>query len=78
MLAFICVIVLAQAYAFSWIIPEYQMLSPQATAAVPDFTKGYTYLIVLAAVLVAFSAIIMLMAKKNNYKTKAVDLSIVK
>lgn len=78
MLAFICVIVLAQAYVFSWIIPEYQMLSPQATTTIPDFSKGYTYLLVLAVVLVAFAAIIMVMAKKNNYKTKAVDLSIVK
>jgi lactate permease len=78
MLIFICFIVLAQAYVFSWIIPEYEMLSQQTTASIPDFAKGYTYLFILAAVVVAFVAVIMLMAKKNNYKTKAVDLSVVK
>jgi lactate permease len=78
MLIFICFIVLAQAYVFSWIIPDYQMLSPQTTTSIPDFTKGYIYLLILAAVLVAFSTIIIVKAKKNNYKTKEVDLSIVK
>lgn len=78
MLVFICFIVLAQAYVFNWIIPEYQMLSTQTVTSVPDFTKGYIYLLILAAVLVAFSTIIIVKAKKNNYKTKEVDLSIVK
>jgi lactate permease len=78
MLLFICFIVLAQAYVFSWIVPEYQMLNPQADTSVPDFSKGYTYLLVLAVVLVVFAVIIESMAKKNKDKTKAVDLSIVK
>ncbi|HKG69755.1 MAG TPA: lactate permease LctP family transporter [Segetibacter sp.] len=78
MLVFICFIVLAQAYLFTWLIPDYQMLSTQTVTLVPDFTKGYIYLVILAAVLVAFSTVIILMAKKNNHKTKEVDLSIVK
>ncbi|HEX8676247.1 MAG TPA: L-lactate permease, partial [Segetibacter sp.] len=78
MLVFICFIVLAQAYLFNWLIPDYEMLSTQTAASVPDFTKGYIYLVILAAVLVAFSTVIILMAKKNNHKTKEVDLSIVK
>ena len=78
MLVFICFIVLAQAYVFNWIIPNYQMLSTQTVTSVPDFIKGYIYLVILAAVLVAFSTVIILMAKKNNHKTKEVDLSIVK
>ncbi|HEX8278161.1 MAG TPA: lactate permease LctP family transporter [Segetibacter sp.] len=78
MLVFICFIVLAQAYLFNWLIPDYQMLSTQTATSVPDFTKGYIYLVILAVVLVAFSTIIILMAKKNNHKTKEVDLSIVK
>jgi lactate permease len=40
MLIFICFIVLAQAYVFSWIIPDYQMLSPQTTTSIPDLQKG--------------------------------------
>ena len=78
MLVFICFIVLAQAYVFNWLIPDYQMLSTQTVTLVPDFTKGYIYLVILAAVLVAFSTVIILMAKKNNHRTKEVDLSIVK
>jgi hypothetical protein len=54
------------------------MLSTQTATSVPDFTKGYIYLVILAVVLVMFSTIIILMAKKNNHKTKEVDLSIVK
>lgn len=61
MLIFICVIVLAQAYAFSWIIPTYEMISTKAAAVTPDFTKGYTYLTVLLVVLIAFSATILFM-----------------
>lgn len=78
MLVFICFIVLAQAYIFNWLVPDYQMLSPQAATSVPDFTKGYTYLMILAAILIAFSTVIILLARKNNYKTKEGDLSIVK
>ena len=47
MLAFICIIVLAQAYLFTWVIPNYQMLAANAAATSPDFSKGYTYLFVL-------------------------------
>ncbi|HEX8358312.1 MAG TPA: lactate permease LctP family transporter [Segetibacter sp.] len=78
MLIFICFIVLAQAYLFSGIIPTYQMLSAQTITAVPDFAKGYTYLVILLAVLILFSVAIIFSAKRNNYKTKAVDVSIVK
>jgi lactate permease len=69
---------LAQAYVFSGIIPHYQTLTAQTAGSTPDFTNGYIYLSVLAAVLVAFSTAIILIAKKNNYKTAAADLSIVK
>ncbi len=70
MLIFICFIVLAQAYVFNWLIPDYQMLSPHTTASIPDFKKGYTYMLILAAVLIAFSAMIFLVAKRKNYKTR--------
>lgn len=76
MLIFICFIVLAQAYVFNWLIPDYQMLSPQTATSTPDFKRGYTYLLILAAVLIAFSTVIILLAK--NHKANKVDLSIVK
>ena len=68
MLIFICCIVLAQAYVFSWIIPHYQMIVANAAAAIPDFTTGYGYLLVLAGVLVAFVATIILINKKKVYQ----------
>ena len=78
MLVFICFIVLAQAYAFSWLIPDYQMLSTQTIVTTPDFTKGYIYLILLVTVLVALATSIWVTARKNNYQTPKADLSVVK
>ena len=65
MLSFICIIVLAQAYVFSWIIPRYQMIVAGAATAIPDFTVGYVYLAVLVTVLVAFVASIKVINRKK-------------
>lgn len=65
MLVFICLLVLAQAYIFSWIIPGYQMIVAGAAQVVPDFTTGYVYLMILAAVLVAFVATITIINRKK-------------
>lgn len=66
MLILICFIVLAQAYLFSWIIPQYQMLVANTTSIIPDFTKGYVYLLVLVGVIVAFAAAIFVLLKKKS------------
>ena len=66
MLLFICCLVLAQAYVFSWIVPTYQPLSPNTLPATPDFATGYAYLGLLLAVLAIFSAVIMLMNRKKT------------
>ena len=65
LLIFICCLVLAQAYAFSWIIPNYQMIVAGASTVIPDLTEGYVYLLVLAAVLVGFVVSIRLLNKKK-------------
>ncbi|MBC7826619.1 MAG: lactate permease LctP family transporter [Chitinophagaceae bacterium] len=65
MLLLICFIVLAQAYLFSWIIPEYQMLSPKASSSTTDFSKGYIYLLVLGSVLIAFAMAVILIARNK-------------
>ncbi len=77
MLLFICFIVLAQAYLFSGIIPQYEMLAAKAASAVPDFTKGYTYLFVLTGVLAAFAATIIVMVrnKSSNHKSAALPVT---
>jgi lactate permease len=64
MLLFICIIVLAQAYLFSWIIPHYQKLAVNAAALAPDLSKGITYLLVLAGVLIALAVAIILLTRK--------------
>jgi len=64
LLLFICFIVLAQAYLFSWVIPQYHMLITNAAKITPDFSKGYIYLLILTGVLVAL-VIIVLTRKKQ-------------
>lgn len=66
MLFFICLIVLAQAYTLKWLIPTYEMLGGQKVAVTPDVTKGYTYLIVLAVILVALAISILTTAKPKK------------
>ena len=78
MLLFICFIVLAQAYLFSGIIPQYEMLAAKAASAVPDFTKGYTYLFVLTGVLAAFAATIIIMVRNKNSNHKSAVLPVTK
>jgi lactate permease len=64
MLLFICFIVLAQAYLFSWIIPQYHMLITNAAKVTTDFSKGYIYLIILMGILLTL-VIIVLTGKKQ-------------
>ena len=74
MLFFICIIVLIQAYVVKWIIPPYQLLIQTAASSVPDLSKGYSYLLLLVAVLIAFAIAIFMIVRRKNYKTKEVDL----
>jgi lactate permease len=64
MLLFICFIVLAQAYLFSWVIPQYHLLITNAAKITPDFSKGYIYLLILMGVLVALVTIVMTRKKQ--------------
>jgi len=68
MLLFICFIVFAQAYFFQWVIPEYHLIVAGAAHPSTDFTKGYTYLLLLLSVIVLITMSITLMnwKKKNN------------
>ncbi|WP_018616760.1 L-lactate permease [Segetibacter koreensis] len=78
MLIFICFIVLAQAYIFQWLIPQYQSLVNNTTNSTPDFSKGYVYLLLLAGVIAVIAAII-LMGKKNKISnSKKVEPSLAK
>jgi lactate permease len=74
MLLFICIIVFIQAYVVKWIIPPYELLNQTAASSVPSLTKGYSYLLLLVAVLIAFAISIFMIVRRKNYKTKEVDL----
>lgn len=67
MLGFICLLVLGQAYLYSWIIPHYSIITPATTVAAIDHANGTMYLIVLAAVLIVFAGVIMMPARKKMY-----------
>jgi len=66
MLAFICLIVLAQAYLFKWIIPSYQLATGNATVPTVVGTWGYVYLIALLALLLVFSIAVILVNRKGK------------
>ncbi|WP_080055287.1 L-lactate permease [Spirosoma aerolatum] len=73
MLVFICVLTLAQAYVFKWIIPVYELVTGAKSAATPDLSKGYTYLIGLVALLVALAVAVLTRAKKKPNVPTLVD-----
>ena len=66
LLIVICFLTLAQAYALNWLIPVYEMLSAQKTAAAPDTVKGYIYLLALAILISAITATILLTTPKRE------------
>lgn len=76
MLIFICLLVLGQAYLFSWIIPHYELLTAKATSITTDFFKGYVYLFILAAVLVFFALIIRITNRNKVLKSKIITLTV--
>jgi lactate permease len=68
MLLFICLIVLAQAYLFTWLIPQHHMLTASATKITPDFSKGLISLFILMGVVIAFSIIVLTREKQPSQK----------
>jgi lactate permease len=75
MLFLICLIVLAQAYAVSWLIPQYHLLVANAGNIATDLTKGYTYLLVLASIIIAFGTIILMATRNRGRKMKEDELA---
>ncbi len=52
MLFFVCLIVIAQAYLFTWIVPKYEMIVASSATVIPDFTKGYYYIFGLVIIVI--------------------------
>ncbi len=78
MLIFICFIVLAQAYLFSSVIPQYHILVASSASTTPDFSKGYIYLIVLVVVLILLAAVIILTTRNKVADHKIPTLTVTK
>ncbi|MEX1241491.1 MAG: lactate permease LctP family transporter [Cyclobacteriaceae bacterium] len=58
MLIFICFIVLAQAYWFSWLIPTYEKIDVQKVVTAPDASTGFIYLIGFGVLLLVFGLVV--------------------
>ena len=65
MLLFICCLVLAQAYVFSWLVPKYQTIHLHTVTSTLDFSKSYIYLLLVAGI-VATIAVVIKRTTKNN------------
>lgn len=78
MLIFICFIVLAQAYLFSSVIPQYHIVVASSASTTPDFSKGYIYLIVLVVVLILLAAVIILTTRNKVADHKIPTLTVTK
>lgn len=77
MLAFICFIVLAQAYLLKMVIPVYQVLDGNAVAATPG-ASGVAYLLALAGVLIVIALVIVLMNRNKIAAPEIIESSLVK
>lgn len=65
MLLFICLMVLGQAYLFSWVIPHYQIFDTNKPSLQQDVSKKYIYL-VLAGVLIVLASIVIVLTRKKR------------
>lgn len=70
MLFFVCLIVIAQAYLFTWIVPQYEMIVASSATINPDFTKGYILLFVLGLILFGLFTTLHFFNKKEKKGVK--------
>jgi lactate permease len=73
LLTFTCIIILAQTYLFSWIIPTYHLRILDNASITHDFSKGYIYLIALGFIIGVMATIII---SGNRKKIKEVRSNI--
>jgi lactate permease len=74
MLFIICVLTVLQAYVFKWLIPTYQVVSATTPVSNPDTSRGYIYLLVLAAILfLIFFAVIKATRKQEEINRREME-----
>ena len=73
MLVFICFLTLAQAYVLKGLIPVYELLDTKKLMVIPDLSRGYTYLLILAIILATLAVGIRSLARKEKQTPKLVN-----
>jgi len=71
LLAFTCIIVLAQTYLFSWLIPTYHLRTLDNASVTHDFSRSYIYLIALGIIIVVIATVILLGNRKKIKEAKS-------
>jgi hypothetical protein len=64
-------IVLAQTYWFSWLIPAYHLKTLDGASVAHDLSTGYSYLIALALIIGAIAVMIVSGNRKRGKEAKA-------
>ena len=70
MLFFVCLIVIAQAYLFTWIVPKYEMIVASSATVIPDFTKGYYYIFGLVIIVIGLFTTLQFFNKNEKKGAK--------
>jgi lactate permease len=65
MLIFICFIVLVQAYMLKGLVPAYHMGGNTTAVRATNFSTGYSYLLVLSAIIAGFALLIFMLNRKK-------------
>jgi lactate permease len=71
LLGLTCLIVLAQTYWFSWLIPAYHLKTLDGASVAHDLPTGYSYLIALALIIGAIAVMIVSGNRKRGKEAKA-------
>jgi lactate permease len=66
MLLLVCVLTILQAYVITWIVPAYQMVKTQAPVELAEISRGFMYMIILAAVLVLIVLLVRFLHRKKS------------
>lgn len=66
LLTFICLLVFAQAYLISWLVPSYDQLKSGKDNLVPNLSEGYFYLSILFCIVIVFVGFILFRIQKNK------------
>jgi lactate permease len=78
MLFLICVLTLAQAYLFKWMIPSYSMVGTGITSSLHKATSGYGYLAILIAILIAIAIFVLKFSRIGTNNLKSIKMTALK